>query len=948
MTVVAPDRAPASLAGGTAQPLRGELEALLGADRVLARASDIVRYASDASPYRLLPQVVVMAHDAGDVAQTLAYGRAKRIPVVFRGGGTSLNGQGQSDGILLDVRRHFGGVAVEGGGAQARVKPGALLGHANRVLAPQGRKLGPDPASTDIATVGGVIANNSGGMRCGTTRDSYSTVRSLTFVLPSGTTIDTAEPDAAERFAAAEPELAAGLAAIRDEIRADAELRDRIERKFAIKNTTGYRLCAFLDADEPLEIFRRLLVGSEGTLAFVAEAVFETVPLPARTTTAWIHFPSIDAAIAPVRELVECGATAVELMVAPALITAAWNMVGAPEEWKELPPESAVLLVEFGAATDAELDEYVTKASEIVASQETIRPIEFTREAEEIELAWRVREGLHGLVGRLRLPGTALIVEDVCVPPERIAEGARDLQALLGEHGFLPGVAGHASAGNLHFMLTPDFGKQEDLERYESFMAKLVELVVDKYDGSLKAEHGTGINMAPYVEREWGEKATELMWRVKRLADPDGVLAPGVVLNRDPGVHLRNLKTMPEVEEESASACVECGFCEPACPSRHLTTTPRQRIVLRREIVRQPAGSPLAKALEEEYSYDGLETCAADGSCRLACPLGIDTGKLVKDLRAERHSPRAEALALRGAKSWEGVERASRAALKIGGPVARHTKRGAGLPQPAKALPETRRQDAAAVYVPSCANRIFGRTSADGPKTGVGVAFSAHRRSLAEAMVAVSARAELPLWIPGEVAGSCCGLPWSSKGFGDAHRHKANEMVERLWSWSAEGELPVVIDAASCTDAVAGPGEGVLGEENAERLEKLTILDSVAWTHDRLLPRLSISRRVGSATVHPTCATRQMGLAPRLRALADALAAEVYVAPSATCCGFAGDRGFSHPELTEAATADQAAELTGRHFDAHLSNNRTCEIGLSRATGEPYESPVFLLEQLTR
>jgi D-lactate dehydrogenase len=938
MTALAPDRAPESLAGGAAQPLLGELESLLGKDRVLGRASDIVRYASDASPYRLLPRAVVMARDAGDVAKTLAYGRANDVPVVFRAGGTSLNGQGQSDGILVDVRRHFGGVAVEEDGAAARVKPGIVLGHANRVLAPHGRKLGPDPASTDIATVGGVIANNSGGMRCGTTHDSYSTVRSLTFVLPSGTTIDTAAPGAAERFAAAEPELAAGLAAIRDEIRADAELSERIRRKFAIKNTTGYRLCAFLDADEPLEIFRRLLVGSEGTLAFLAEAVFETVPLPGRTTTAWVHFPSIDAAIAPVRELVECGATAVELMVAPALISAAWSMVGAPDEWKELPPESAVLLVEFGAATDAELDAYVAKASEIVAPQETIRPVDFTHDPEEIELAWRVREGLHGLVGRLRPPGTALIVEDVCVPPERIAEGARDLQALLGEHGFLTQVAGHASAGNLHFMLTPDFAKQEDLDRYESFMAKLVELVVDKYDGSLKAEHGTGINMAPYVEREWGEKATELMWRVKRLADPDGVLAPGVVLNRDPDVHLRNLKTMPEVEEESASTCVECGFCEPVCPSRHLTTTPRQRIVLRREIARQPPGSPLAKALEREYSYDGVETCAADGSCRLACPLGIDTGLLVKELRKEAHTPRAEALALRGAKNWGPVEKAARTAVRVGGPLARRSKRGAGLPRPAPAaMPATGRDGAAAVYVPSCTNRIFGRAEGEpGPA------------SLAEAMVAVSARAELPLWIPDEVAGSCCGLPWSSKGFGGAHRHKANEMLERLWAWSGEGELPVVIDAASCTHAVAEPGEGVLAEENAERLGKLTILDSVAWAHDRLLPRLEVSHTVGSATVHPTCATRQMGLAPRLRALADALAEEVYVAPSSSCCGFAGDRGFSHPELTAAATADQAAELAGRHFDAHLSSNRTCEIGLSRATGAPYESPVFLLERLTR
>jgi len=927
--MASPDRAPDSLARGAAQPLRGDLERLLGADRVLARAGDIVRYASDASPYRLFPQAVVMARDAGDVAKVLDYGREKGVPVVFRAGGTSLNGQGQSDGILIDVRRHFGGVAVGDGATRVRVKPGTVLGHANRILAPHGRKLGPDPASTDIACVGGVIANNSGGMRCGVTRDSYSTLRSMTLVLPSGTTIDTAEPGASERFAAEESELAAGLAAIRDEIRADAELSERIRRKFAIKNTTGYRLCAFLDADEPLEIFRRLVVGSEGTLAFVAEAVFETVPVPARTTTAWIHFPGIDEAIAPVRDFVDSGATAVELMVAPALITAAWNMVGAPEEWKELPPESAVLLVEYGADDDAALDAYIERAGEILAGYETIRPIDFTRDAEEIELAWRVREGLHGLIGRVRIPGTALIVEDVCVPPERIAEGARDLQALLGEHGFLPGVAGHASAGNLHFMLTPDFAKQEDLERYEAFMSKLVELVVGKYDGSLKAEHGTGINMAPYVEREWGEQATELMWRVKQLADPDGVLAPGVVLNRDPGVHLRNLKTTPPIEE-SATTCVECGFCEPVCPSRNLTTTPRQRIVLRREIARQPEGSPLRRALLEEQEYDSLDTCAADGSCQLACPVGIDTGALVKELRKESHSPRAERTALAAAKRWHAVEGAARAGLRLGGPLARRTKRGKGLPGPASArMPATEREGAAAVYVPSCTNRIFGG-------------------SPVEALVEVSRRAGLPVWIPADVAGSCCGLPFGSKGYSEAHAQKANAMVESLWRWSGEGELPVVIDAASCTQAVAEPGDGVLYEENVERFAALEILDSVAWAHDRLLPRLEVGRKVAAATAHPTCATRHMGLAPRLRSLTAALAEEVYIAPSATCCGFAGDRGILHPELTESATRPQAEELAGRRFDARLSSNRTCEIGMARATGEPYESVVCLLERLTR
>ena len=923
------DRAPDALAEGVSQPLRGELEQLLGTDRVLHRVSDLVAYASDASPYRRFPRAVVEARDADDVAKVLRFGRERSIPVTFRAGGTSLNGQGQSDGILVDVRKHFGGVRVEADGARARVKPGTVLGHANRVLAPHGFRLGPDPASTDVCTVGGVVANNSGGMRCGVTKDSYSTVRELTFVLPSGTRIDTGGPGAAEAFAAAEPELVAGLEAIRDEIRADAELCERIRRKFAIKNTTGYRLCAFLDAEEPLEIFRRLLVGSEGTLAFVAEVVFETVPVPPATTTAWIHFPGIDEAVAPVQDLVASGATAVELMVAPALITAAWNMVGAPQEWKELPPESAVLLVEFGGADEGDLAAQVLRAEAILGSHETIRPIAFTQDLEEIELAWRVREGLHGLIGRVRPEGTALIVEDVCVPPARIAEGAKDLQALLAEHGFLPGVAGHASAGNLHFMLTPDFAKQEDLDRYEAFMGGLVELIVEKYDGSLKAEHGTGVNMAPYVEREWGPKATELMWRAKQLADPDGVLSPGVVLSRDPGVHLRDLKTTPAIEDwGGATTCVECGFCEPVCPSRNLTTTPRQRIVLRREMARQPQGSPVQRALLAEYEYDAIETCATDGSCQLACPLGIDTGRMVKELRTAQHGGRAERAALAAAKRWGAVETASRFALRASAPLARRTKRGRALPTAANAqLPKTK-QDASAIYIPSCTNRIFG---------GNPVA----------ALVEVSARAGKPVAIPDGVEGSCCGLPWSSKGFEAAHRHKANEMVEKLWRWSDKGKLPVVIDAASCTGAIAEPGEGVLGEENAERLGKLEVVDSVAWAL-RLLPDLEIEEKVGSATAHPTCATRRLGLAPSLRRLAAAMADDVYVAPSATCCAFAGDRGVTHPELTASATRPQAEELAGRSFDAHLSNNRTCEIAMSRATGAPYESPLILLERLTR
>ena len=549
------------------------------------------------------------------------------------------------------------------------------------------------------------------------------------------------------------------------------------------------------------------------------------------------------------------------------------------------------------------------------------------------------------------------------MPPARIAECAAELQALLGEHGFLTGVAGHASAGNLHFMLTPDFAKAEDLERYESFMAKLVELILGKYDGSLKAEHGTGVNMAPYVEREWGEKATALMWRVKELADPDGVLAPGVLLNRDPGVHLRNLKTTPEIEEE-ATACVECGFCEPVCPSRDLTTTPRQRIVLRREMARQPEGSTVLAALREQYEYDGLETCAADGSCLLSCPVGIDTGKLVKELRSRQKSERAERAALGVAKRWERVERAARGGLALGhaveGAVGEAPVRGITPRRPGRArprarprvgrgdarrrrrpeLPPTSRDGAAAVYFPACINRIFGPPGRRRRRRPPAAAAGARRRLGAGRAAALDPRRRRrPLLRDAvDLEGAFAAAPSTSP----------TRIVASAWRWTGEGRLPLVVDASSCTHGIRSLGDDLLSEREPRAAPALEILDSVAWAQ-RLLPRLEIKRRVDSAVVHPTCSVRHLGLAaaldrdrrrarrrghrPGQRRLLRLRRRSRLPAPGADRLG---DR------------AAEAREVRGRHAAAHLASNRTCEVGLERATGERFESFVYLLDELTR
>ena len=945
----APDRAPDWVAGGTPEPLRSALVDALGPDRVLTRALDLIRYASDASPYRLIPRAVAVPRDSGDVVKLLRCATELTAPLVFRAGGTSLNGQSQTESILVDVRRHWRRIRIEDDGARARVQPGAVLGHVNRLLARHGRRLGPDPASTNIACAGGVIANNSGGMRCGVAADSYQTVSALKLVLANGATIDTAAPGAQDAFAAAAPELAAGLIEIRDELRADSELAARVAAKFKIKNTTGYRLCAFLDADTPLEIFRRLIVGSEGTLAFVAEAVFDTVPMGRHSTLALVGFEDLDAAADAVDQLVAAGATATELMVAPTLIAAAYSMPGTPESWKELPPTSAALLIEFRAQTPDQLEPLQTRALEILDGRPLIGEARFSGDAEEIEMLWRVREGMQGLLAAIRPPGVQMIIEDVCVPPARIAEAAKDLQALLTEHGFLPGLAGHASAGNLHFLLAANFGQTEDLQRYDAFLHQLVELIVDKYDGSLKAEHGTGTNMAPFVEREWGAKATAMMWRIKQLADPAGVLGPGVVLNRDPQIHLKHLKTTPEVEE-SITKCIECGFCEPVCPSQNLTTTPRQRIVLRREMARQPAGSLVLDALLEQYEYDGIETCAADGSCQRACPVAIDTGELIKDLRRRQHSARQERAALEVASRYRGVERLARAGLRAGAVVSRTLgdravaaipellRRRVGdelvptwsdsLPNAAPGrLPVTRRDGAVAVYLPACINRIFGPPRGGGPEL-----------SVPEALVAVSARAGQPLWIPSDVAGRCCATPWSSKGYRAGSDFMAAETSAALRRWTEDGRLPVVIDASSCTYGAI---------ENLD-LDGIEVIDSVAWVHDRLLDRLSVSHRLGSMVVHPTCAAGHLGVAGKLTAIADRMAESVVVPTGTRCCGQAGDRGWLHPELPGAALGDVAQELAGAHFDGCVSSNRTCELALQAVTGRPYKSFVLTLEELTR
>ena len=938
--------------------LRQELGHIVDPARVLGRPIELVMYASDASFYRLMPQAVVLATTVGEVSDLFAFSRRRAIPMTFRAAGTSLSGQAQSDGILVEVARHWRGVTVEDDGARVRVKPGTIAARVNLSLAPYGRKLGPDPASIAACTVGGIVSNNSGGMCCGVVQNAYNTLASLTFLLPSGTLIDTAAPGAAALFADQEPELAAGLLELREQVLADTELSGRIHAKYARKNTTGYGLNSFVDFDQPLEIFRHLLVGSEGTLAFIAETVFDTVPALPHRITGLLVFPDVHAAGAAVVPLRDAGATAIELMDR-ASMRSVERRPGVPTYLPDLPDGAAGLLVDFATTDAGQLTELAAAASRIVAGLVLVVPGEFTRDPVLQGQYWAVRGGLFTSVGAARDSGTSVLLEDVTFPVERLADAVVDLTELFVEHGYPDGVVfGHAKDGNLHFLLTQSLNEPAEIARYAGFMAAMADLVVTKYDGALKGEHGTGRNMAPFVELEWGTTAAAVMRELKRLVDPDRLLNPGTIINDDPGAHLRDLKTTPTIES-SADRCIECGYCEPVCPSRELTTTPRQRIVIRREMVRQGlAGveSPMLRSLRKDYSYLGLETCAGDGMCERACPVDINTGDLVKGFRAEQHSARTQTLAVTVARRFASVERLARLAVRTG----RTTAAALGqrsmigltellrsatstdlmprwdpdMPPPAPArLPRTTPVGAEAVYFPSCINRIFGPDRA-GP-------------TLPEALVTLARRAQVPLVIPDDVAGSCCGTPWQSKGYTDGTAWMLNHTIERLWQWSEQGRLPVVIDASSCTLGLR-EAEPYLSAAGRERFRGLTLLDSIDFVHDRLLPRLVVDRLLESVAVHAVCSVHHLATVGKLEALGAAVAKRVINPVDAGCCGFAGDRGWLHPELTASAMKHEASELAGQTHGDYLSSNRTCEVGLSREVGRPYRSFVHALEEATR
>lgn len=928
-----------------------EIEKQIPTSRIYTDEMRRLAWGTDAGFYRLIPQIVIHSENEAEITHILQTASKHNIPVTFRAAGTSLSGQAISNSVLVIAGKNWEKYEVAADRNSIKLQPGIVGQRVNDILKPFGKRFPPDPASVKSAMVGGIIQNNASGMSCGTHENSYKTIVSARLILADGTLLDTADAQSKADFLQSHPDFIRRICDLRDAVRKDKELSELIERKYRIKNVTGLSINPFIEFEDPFDIILHLIVGSEGTLAFLAEATIRTVTDYPFKASAMLYFPNMYAACEAVTKLKKSPVTAVEMFDRQA-IRSVEDKPNAIPELKTLPAEAAVLLIKTEADSEPALKQYIDEVTEVISKFDLLYPTRFTDKASEYNAYWTMRSGIFPTVGSTRPIGTTCLIEDVAFQVDDLPQATADLRALLIKHDYSEAVIyGHALEGNYHFILNQSFDSTSEVERYENLMNDVIDLVVDKYKGSLKAEHGTGRNMAPFVKREWGEKAFRLMQDVKQLFDPKGLLNPGVIFNDDPNCHLKNIKPLPETHE-LIDKCIECGFCEINCVSNGFTLSSRQRIIIQREITRlkKTGENPdRLKALEHDFVYAGEKSCAGDGLCATSCPVGINVGDYIHFIRDTNYENNATAQKIGkwsadhfstisfGLRTTLGIAHTTRSLIgktAMGGITKRLRYLSANnmplwtpsLPKPASQPPKQQKTDNAlkVVYFPSCLNQMMGASHDDPDQT-----------PLMNKMLELLNKAGYEVIFPEKMNHLCCGTIWESKGLPKVADQKSAELELALYRASENGKHPVLCDQSPCLNRMR------------HTMQNLDLYEPVEFIDRFLLDKLEFHPTNEAITIHATCSTIKMGLTDRLVKVARMCSTNVLVPDEIVCCGFAGDKGFTLPELNEHGLRKLKSQIQKHGSKAGYSNSRTCEIGLDTHGGIPYMSIAYLVDKCT-